>query len=71
MTKKHFIALADALRGTQPTIHPEGAGYRYQWQWEQDVQAVADFCQAQSSRFNRGRWLDYVNGLCGQDGGVK
>lgn len=72
MTKKHFIALADALRGTRPDMEDNHAPHLLaRQQWRDDVRAVADFCQAQSPRFKRERWMDYVNGKCGPNGGAK
>lgn len=60
MTKKHFIALADYIR--------KPAGYcepftRRQIEW------LADFCKAQNGRFDRARWLAYIAGECGPNGG--
>jgi hypothetical protein len=31
--------------------------------------ALADFCKAQNPNFNRDRWLDYIAGKCGKNGG--
>lgn len=65
MTKKNFVALANTLRVTKPSRNLEGH-FR---QWEDDVHALADFCAAQNPRFNRARWLAYINGECGASGG--
>lgn len=64
MTKRHFIALADVLRGLEPEIptapYPAyGASRR---QWEATVDALADFCQSQNPQFDRERWLGYIAG---------
>ncbi len=59
MRKKHFIALADHLRW-EFAKHPN---------FNQIVESLADFCDAQSSSFNRQRWLDYIHGRCGPNGG--
>ena len=76
MTKKHFIALADVMRDCKPTTNSEdtigifvvpGGGSEYLWQ--KTVEKVADFCQSQNSRFNRERWLAYIAGKCGPNGG--
>jgi len=57
MTKKHFVALADMIR-----LNPND------WlDWQKDM--LASFCQAQNSRFNRERWLNYIAGNCGPNGG--
>lgn len=55
MTKKHFIALADAIRQTFPDA--------------KTLEALADFCAAQNPRFDRRHWLDYVRGECGPSRG--
>jgi hypothetical protein len=65
MTKKHFIALADAIRK-----YEMGCAY-HEWFTESQVKALADFCQSQNPRFNRERWLDYIAGKCGPNGGAK
>lgn len=68
MTKQHFIALADALRLTEPT---DTAGATEYQQWKCTVAAIADVCARQNPRFNRERWLDYINGECGPNGGKR
>ena len=65
MTKKDFIALADALRAEKPGENPNKIQ-----QWELDVRAIADLCAATYPRFKRERWLRYVNGQCGPNGGA-
>ena len=53
MTKKHFIALADALRGAALS---------------QDVrERLCRFMKAQNPAFMESRWLDYLDGRWGQD----
>ncbi len=76
MTKKHFIALADAIRATKPehtgeyddgtTIGEMNARVN---QWDKDVVMLADFCKQQNDRFDRERWLGYIAGRCGSNGG--
>jgi hypothetical protein len=63
MTKKNFIALADALRATKPDNLSELA------QWSLDVSAIADCLQRQNPAFKRERWLDYIHGERGPNGG--
>lgn len=62
MTKRHFIQLANVIRGynanpLQNSFTPA------------QVEELADFCENQNPRFNRERWLDYIAGLCGPSGG--
>ena len=68
MTKKHFIALADALKRTEPLPLKRPLEHE---QWEMDVKVLADFCAAQNPSFMRQRWLDYIAGKCGPNGGSK
>ena len=63
MTKKHFIALADFLRIR--TLTPNNGGSFTESQIEQ----LADFCQSQNPQFNRKRWLGYIAGSNGKNGG--
>ena len=78
MTKKHFIELADAVKGiTVPEpelITPEGsedeianAESRYHAMGQElmrgrVIQVLADFCANQNDRFDRERWLAYIAG---------
>ena len=55
MTKQHFIALADAVRGEGFT--------------EAQLAVLAAFCKRQNFRFLRDRWLGYIKGECGPNGG--
>jgi hypothetical protein len=65
MTKKHFIALADAIREFQYS-HSAEADIQYE---EIHLNHLADFCQAQNPQFNRERWLGYIAGTNGKNGG--
>lgn len=71
MTKKHFIALADTLKRTCPVFRSGDPGLFYHalHQWERDRDAIADFCAFQNAQFNRERWLGYIAGTCGPNGG--
>lgn len=88
MTKRHFIALADALRlpgeipasvrialsrsflGNHPIALSEAA---IDSLVVVIVQAVANdlarFCKQQNANFDRERWLDYIAGTGGPNGG--
>jgi hypothetical protein len=68
MTKKHFIALADAIRALKPDTPCEG-GLAKSIQYNDTIIAMADFCQSQNPRFNRERWLGYIAGTNGKNGG--
>ncbi len=69
MSKKHFIALADMIkRHNQDAAACFAEPARMQFNYEQ-IQALADWCASQNSRFNRGRWLAYISGQCGPNGG--
>ena len=59
MTKKNFIALADVIRDDINDFTPNA------------IERLADFCQSQNPNFNRSRWLDYIAGKCGPNGGKK
>ena len=62
MTKKHFIKLADYLADTTNYCEPFT---------QKQIEHLANFCHSQNPNFNRERWLDYIAGLCGPNGGKK
>ena len=61
MTKQHFIALADWIREARQIGLIDYT--------DDVVRSLALFLGRQNPRFNRERWLDYVNGKCGPNGG--
>lgn len=61
MTKKHFIALADMIKAS---FNFGGVLYT-----EDQINQLADFCASTNPRFNRERWIAYINGECGKNGG--
>jgi hypothetical protein len=86
MTKRHFIALADALRATKPKridyvdeserdpiqrALAESAYTRSASQWDRDVSVVARFCRSQNPAFMEDRWRGYINGENGPNGGTR
>jgi hypothetical protein len=66
MSKKHFIALADAIRnhndypGDPSLVKPFD---RYH------LNTIATCLQEQNPNFDRQRWLAYIAGECGPNGG--
>ena len=60
MTKKNFIALADLIK----------SGKLGSLDFDQ-VNVLADFCAAQNPQFNRERWLGYIAGENGENGGKR
>ncbi len=70
MTKKHFIALADAIRDYNDSAFPAGTNIVSPLQFSHtQLLRLADFCESQNPQFNRQRWLDYISGTCGKNGG--
>ena len=68
MSKKDFIALADAVRFHQNNLARAGIvekpAHGEYW-----LDVLADFCATQNPRFNRGIWLGYIMGDNGPNGG--
>jgi hypothetical protein len=63
MKKKHFIALADKIRefnADETNIPIDGAV----------IAMLSEFCEEQNPQFNRGRWLGYIAGENGPNGGA-
>ncbi len=68
MTKKHFIALADAIREfNQYTLEGSKTANHFD---TQQISVLADFCRSSNPNFNRERWLSYIAGECGPNGGT-
>ena len=56
MTRKHFVALANALACSRPV---QGEDFEEATaQWRCDIQAVADVCREQNPNFDRERFLN-------------
>jgi hypothetical protein len=68
VSKKHFIALAECMKEARPIMHEDTDKFR---QWYNDVLALARFCQEQNPRFNRERWIGYIKGENGPNGGTR
>lgn len=60
MTKKHFIRFAEYLRDTLNYCEPFTP---------KQLEHLADFCHEQNPNFNRERWLGYIAGTNGKNGG--
>jgi hypothetical protein len=63
MSKKTFIALADAIREHNRIY----IGSEFS---DGQLDTLADFCQLQNSQFKHDRWLGYIAGACGPNGGA-
>lgn len=59
MTKKNFIVLAEWLKD-----EPGYCGFS-----DIQIEYLANFCHSQNPRFNRERWLGYIRGENGPNGG--
>lgn len=71
MSKQDFIALADAIKvhnAIKRDVWGKNAE-RMCFNVEQ-IEALADFCREQNPNFMRERWLDYIAGKCGKNGGA-
>ena len=66
ISKRDFITLADALREERPGKNWDANKHV---QWELDVRAVARACKGLNWRFKLERWMAYVRGECGPNGG--
>ena len=62
MTKKNFIALADRIVETNHIFANKPFT-------PTAISTLADFCAAQNPNFNRERWLGYIAGTNGKNGG--
>src|SRR5437764_11277310 len=66
MSKKQFVALADSIRE-----HNRLAQFNGESVFTLDqLAALARFCASVNPRFKRERWLDYIAGRCGPNGGA-
>jgi len=64
MTKKDFINLADAIRYYNEKISSQGEAFTLA-----QLDCLADYCNFQNPAFKRERWLSYIHGECGLNGG--
>lgn len=71
MSKKDFIALADAIKEYNRGAFPAGTNTFSPLQFQHtQLLVLADFCKRQNSNFMRERWFDYIAGHCGPNGGT-
>jgi hypothetical protein len=61
MSKKHFIRLAEYLKDTDGYCEPFTAA---------QLEHIANFCHETNHRFMRDRWLGYIAGTNGKNGGA-
>ena len=62
MSKKHFIKLAEYLMDTENYCEPFT---------QKQIEHLANFCHSVNPNFKRDRWLDYIAGNCGPNGGAR
>ncbi len=62
MTRKDFIELADAIK--EHNASPGSIRFT-----QTQINALARFCASQNPRFDRARWLGYIDGTNGPSGG--
>lgn len=60
MSKKHFIKLADYIRELNGTPDQFTS---------QQLEQLAHWLASENSQFMKGRWLAYIRGECGKNGG--
>lgn len=58
MTKLDFISLADSVKTSSVKFT------------DSHIRVLADFCQSQNPSFKRDRWVAYIKGECGPNGGT-
>lgn len=67
MTKKHFIAFADAIREHNKRSergHDDPIT-------DSQLDMLARFCKSQNHAFNWDRWIYYIKGECVPNGGAR
>jgi hypothetical protein len=68
MTKKNFIALADDIRNHNDYAKRDANTQPFT---AEQLITLADFCVSQNPQFNRARWLGYIAGTNGKNGGAR
>lgn len=64
MSKKDFIALADFIQEWNKQARNDSDRFT-----PAQLNVLAAFCEATNNRFMKNRWLDYIAGKCGKNGG--
>jgi len=67
MSKKDFVALADAIK--EHNALQDGTTNAIKF-GPFHINTLANFCRSQNSRFMRERWLGYIAGENGKNGGT-
>jgi hypothetical protein len=62
MSKKNFIRLAQYLADTKQYCEPFT---------QAQIEHLANFCHEQNPAFKRERWISYIAGECGPNGGAR
>jgi hypothetical protein len=75
MTKKHFIALGDATKTLINSTLKDNDGNEVarcfnEWQQKMIVDTFARALSGQNITFNKARWIGYVKGENGPNGGA-
>lgn len=62
MTKKHFVSLADTIVRYNNSAFEQGTNIVSPLKFTHtQIIALADFCEAQNPRFDRERFIQYIN----------
>lgn len=67
MSKKHFIALAEAIIQHNQTQWADGQDRQFS---PEQLEALAGFCKAQNPNLDWERWLGFIAGENGPNGGA-
>ena len=59
LTKRVLISLADTIRNAHDPFSKE------------QIEQLASFCSKHNPYFKRERWIRYINGECGSNGGAR
>jgi hypothetical protein len=65
MSKKDFISLTDTVRAQNWAVKEGMVPTEFS---DDQIHALAGFCGLQNPRFDRERWIDYINGKCTANG---